>query len=132
MTNCRRQLLSSPRTRQGRNNLNDLLEKKEASLASIASALGLSGAAAPAVAAEVLRQILVSLSALHKMGIVHRDIKPMNLIANEAEGMLRLIDFGAAASCLNAKHMNGYAKGEGPCDPLFCSERCATGGERQR
>lgn len=117
---------SRPPPAQGRNNLNDLLEKREPSLATIAAALELDkGTPAPAVAADVLRQILVSLTALHKMGIVHRDVKPLNLIVNEEEGLLRLIDLGAAASCLNAKYTIGYAKGEGPCDPLFCSERRA-------
>lgn len=109
---------------EGRNTFNDLLDKKEADLASVAAALRMpAGSPAPAVAAKALTQVLTSLAALHKMGIVHRDVKPQNLIACESDGALRLIDLGAAASCLNPKHVVSYARGEGPCDPLFCSER---------
>lgn len=101
-----------------------MLDKKEADLAAVASALKLpAGTAGSAVAGAVLRQLLESLAALHKMGVVHRDVKPANMIVNEDEGLLRLIDLGAAASCLNAKYTIGYLQGEGPCDPLFCSER---------
>lgn len=44
----------------------------------------------------VLKKILEAVARLHAIGIVHRDIKPQNLIVTE-EGEVKLIDLGAAA-----------------------------------
>lgn len=44
----------------------------------------------------VLRKILEAVARLHAIGIVHRDIKPQNLIVTE-DGEVKLIDLGAAA-----------------------------------
>lgn len=41
-------------------------------------------------------QMFRGLAYLHKMGIVHRDIKPDNLLFNEATGSLKIGDFGLA------------------------------------
>ena len=48
-----------------------------------------------AVAKKVTQQLLWSLRGLHSIGIVHRDVKPANLV-NE-NGRFKLIDFGGAA-----------------------------------
>ncbi|XP_078163959.1 serine/Threonine kinase domain protein [Carex rostrata] len=45
----------------------------------------------------VLRQLLFALDGLHSTGIVHRDIKPQNLIFSEASRSFKIIDLGAAA-----------------------------------
>lgn len=44
---------------------------------------------------ETLRPVTDALALLHKQGVVHRDLKPDNMLV-EADGTIRLIDFGAA------------------------------------
>lgn len=67
---------------------------------SLATLLGDFGALPVGWAAELLRQTLVALEAVHGVGLVHRDVKPGNLLL-DATGSgrphLRLSDFGAAA-----------------------------------
>lgn len=44
-----------------------------------------------------MRQLLENLNSLHRTGIVHRDVKPQNMIISELDGRLKMIDLGAAA-----------------------------------
>ncbi|KAJ3702387.1 hypothetical protein LUZ61_006092 [Rhynchospora tenuis] len=44
----------------------------------------------------VMRQLLFALDGLHSTGIVHRDIKPQNLIFSEEARTFKIIDLGAA------------------------------------
>jgi beta-lactam-binding protein with PASTA domain len=49
----------------------------------------------PAQAAEVVRQTLLALEHAHRQGIVHRDVKPENVLVT-TEGTVKVADFGLA------------------------------------
>ena len=44
---------------------------------------------------ELLRDVLEVLSFVHQQGVIHRDIKPQNLMRRREDGKIFLIDFGA-------------------------------------
>jgi serine/threonine-protein kinase len=55
------------------------------------------GPIAPKVAVKIALEIAEALAAVHKAGIVHRDVKPTNVMVDE-NGNARLTDFGVAKS----------------------------------
>jgi serine/threonine-protein kinase len=67
-----------------------------ASAGSLADRLRISGALPLAEAVRIISQLADTLSRLHARGIVHRDVKPSNVLFT-ARGELRLADFGVAA-----------------------------------
>lgn len=65
----------------------------------------------------VMRQLLTQLSKLHKAGIVHRDVKPANILVDGEAKEMRLIDLGGAAACLGEPL--SYLPAAGAFDPLY-------------
>jgi serine/threonine-protein kinase len=57
--------------------------------------LAVTGALAPARALEIAASVLAALGEAHRLGILHRDVKPGNVLFDEAGGA-RLSDFGVA------------------------------------
>jgi eukaryotic-like serine/threonine-protein kinase len=51
----------------------------------------------PAAAAGIARQICLGLAEAHRLGVIHRDLKPQNVMI-EASGNVRILDFGLARS----------------------------------
>ncbi len=62
---------------------------------SLASILARDGALGPEVTLDVVHQTAKGLRAAHGAGIIHRDIKPGNLLVTEA-GVIKITDFGIA------------------------------------
>lgn len=77
------------------------------------SALLSEGALSPAEILEVIAQICEGLQQAHKNGILHRDIKPTNVMVTREEGALRakLMDFGVAKATGAAATQTGQVVG---------------------
>jgi serine/threonine protein kinase len=44
---------------------------------------------------DLLRQVLDALAFVHQQGVIHRDVKPANLVRRQSDSKIVLIDFGA-------------------------------------
>lgn len=56
---------------------------------------------------QLLREILEILTVVHKQNIIHRDIKPQNLMRRREDGKIILIDFGAVKEISTLVNIQG-------------------------
>ena len=73
----------------------------------------------PGTAASVIRECLSALSAMHRHGIVHNDIKPSNVMLKRS-GNVKIIDIGAAFELENRPPVQ-------PCTPIYASPEVLEG-----
>jgi serine/threonine protein kinase len=80
----------------------------------------------PELTWDYFRQIVLGMEYLHESGVIHRDIKPDNMLVTE-EGVLKLVDFGV--SSMFSKGNDNVASSAG--SPAFMAPvrflRCVNG-----
>ena len=67
----------------------------------------------PARAVRIIEQVAKALHAAHKVGLVHRDVKPSNILLDE-DDFAYLIDFGIARAT-DETRMTKYRQPSAPC-----------------
>ncbi|MEO2193791.1 MAG: hypothetical protein ABGY24_15215 [bacterium] len=66
----------------------------------------------------VMRHVFECLNDLHSAGVVHRDVKPANLVFSEKQRRFKLIDLGAAADLRTGTN---FVPTETILDPVYCA-----------
>ena len=82
------------------------------------------GTLAPGLVASYGAAIVSGLSAIHTAGLVHRDVKPANILMDDSSAP-RVADFGVARICDSA--ISTRSTGGGAGTPLYMSPEAADG-----
>ncbi|ODV90318.1 hypothetical protein CANCADRAFT_31323 [Tortispora caseinolytica NRRL Y-17796] len=80
---------------------------------------------APQLAERVLAQLIETLSYIHSRGIIHRDVKPSNILIDR-HGSVKLIDFGSATFVTNVQEYSGTIHYSSPEMLFNCPYSCKT------
>ena len=86
----------------------------------------LAGPLQEAQAIQLARQLADALGAIHRSGLVHRDVKPKNILFDAQTTAVRLVDFGFAASA------DARLRIEAPAGTLAYMAPEQLGGRRER
>ena len=75
----------------------------------------------------VATQLLSAVSFMHSLGVVHRDIKPDNIMCKnewtvDSEPHLQIIDFGSASFCKKHEKLRGYHGTKFFASPEMCNK----------
>jgi serine/threonine protein kinase len=97
--------------------LEECLRDGEDGLAMLAHALRCERADLPRV---VLRELLEGLAHVHAHGVVHRDVKPENVLVDPSRRSLVLLDFGSACDVAAWMQHKGLEADHVPCSVLYC------------
>ncbi|MEV5896420.1 serine/threonine-protein kinase [Nonomuraea fuscirosea] len=92
----------------------------------LASVLAKRGPLPPVVVARIGLQVLDALQAAHAAGVVHRDVKPANILLDAGESHAVLTDFGLATSVERPVDLTGVGIVVGT--PAFIAPERARGG----
>ena len=76
------------------------------------------GPLTPRAALDIMDPVLQALAAAHRAGIIHRDVKPENVILREDDGTVKVADFGLARAVTHPDHRRRR--------PACCSARSPT------
>ncbi|PZD70761.1 Serine/threonine-protein kinase C [Acaryochloris thomasi RCC1774] len=81
---------------------------------------------------ELLQNILTTLAFVHRQGVIHRDLKPQNLIRRQSDQSIVLIDFGSIQQCQTSSDAVVGTDGYIPPEqlqgyPNLCSDVYAVG-----
>jgi TolB-like protein/predicted Ser/Thr protein kinase len=92
---------------------------------SLRELLSRDGKVEPARAEKILHELALALDYAHANGIVHRDVKPENILLDRETGRAMLMDFGVARALENSGNMTGTGMILG--SPRYMSPEQATG-----
>jgi predicted Ser/Thr protein kinase len=92
---------------------------------SLALSIAEEGRLEPARAADIARQVLAALDHAHRQGIVHRDVKPGNILLEAETLRVKLVDFGLARGVSDA--VRNTAEGSVMGTPWYMSPEQASG-----